>query len=131
MPGPRVNRSRDAARAQRRPGPSGPAGEQQLVQVASGGGAGDLDPAERLSDSLSRACVDVLGEDGGVRCVEPREKVVGDPGVVGAVLAIAAVWGSERERPVGGDLIRERSFGPTRCRTNSFAPAVEVFALLL
>jgi hypothetical protein len=75
--------------------PLGLAGEQHLVQVACGGGAGDLDSAQRLLGAWVRSGVDVLGEDGLVALCQPREKVVGDQRVVGAVLAVAAVGGAK------------------------------------
>ena len=58
----------------------------------------------------------VLGEHGAVALGQPAEQIVRDPGVVGAVLAVAAVRGSEGKRLVGGKWSASVS-GPSRRRS--------------
>jgi len=82
------------------------------VELASGDGARDLDPAERLVAARLRERVLVLGEDDREAPRQPAEEVVGDPRVVGPVLAVGPVRGREGERPVGAVVVGEGSLAP-------------------
>ena len=67
------------------------------MEVAAAHGACDLDAAERLLAALVGEGVPVLREDRVVAPGQPVKQVVGDARLVGAVLSVVAVGGSEGE----------------------------------